>query len=217
MWYGRRWQNKKVVVSTRRRTFALCLRPLSAAARCALQFVLHYRGKLHAAGSPTHKQVLREHFHVQLARLWGQAPLHTFKRLSDAKQTDGEISSARVLAGRVFVPLVTSELHLVADLEIVFLRPEPPGRLITQGGDIDNRMKTLLDALSAPRHANQVVAGSDAVDGPMFCLLEDDNLITSLSVRSEHLLEDAAKDEVELYILVRTRTLRAIWGNVGLG
>jgi hypothetical protein len=51
----------------------------------------------------------------------------------------------------------------------------------------------------------------------MFCLLEDDNLITSLSVRSEHLLEDAAKDDVELYIVVRTRALRAIWGNVGLG
>jgi Holliday junction resolvase RusA-like endonuclease len=53
----------------------------------------------------------------------------------------------------VFVPLVTAEMSAVAELSVVLLRPEPAGQLLTQGGDIDNRLKTLFDALTMPRHA----------------------------------------------------------------
>jgi hypothetical protein len=49
-----------------------------------------------------------------------------------------------------FAPLVTKKLDLVAELDVLFLRPEPPGS-VGHGGDIDNRIKTLLDSLRIPR------------------------------------------------------------------
>ena len=58
----------------------------------------------------------------------------------------------RPLGKYVFVPLVTREMDVVAELSIIMLRPEIPGQLVTQGGDIDNRLKTLFDALTMLRH-----------------------------------------------------------------
>src|SRR5713226_5028459 len=39
----------------------------------------------------------------------------------------------------VFLALVRQKLNLVCDLDILFLRRENPGQLITGGGDLDNR------------------------------------------------------------------------------
>jgi hypothetical protein len=51
-----------------------------------------------------------------------------------------------------FAPLVSSALgwETIASLEILLLRPTQPGDLINTGGDLDNRMKTLFDALRLP-------------------------------------------------------------------
>jgi hypothetical protein len=35
----------------------------------------------------------------------------------------------------------------VAEIGLTFLCPEPAGQIVAQGGDIDNRIKTLLDSL----------------------------------------------------------------------
>jgi hypothetical protein len=48
-----------------------------------------------------------------------------------------------------FAPLVTDKLHLICDLKVTMLRPGEPGGVISVG-DIDNRLKTLFDALSIP-------------------------------------------------------------------
>ena len=96
------------------------------------------------------------------------------------------------------------------------LRPEAPGGLVTQGGDIDNRLKTLLDSLTMPRHLNALPKQSQpaADQQPFFCLLEDDNLIAALSVQTEQLLEPVEdKSEVDLTIRVRPRTVANLWGN----
>jgi hypothetical protein len=54
---------------------------------------------------------------------------------------------------------VCSQLRLVARLSIVMLRPEPPGSIITAGGDIDNRLKTLFDALRMPKVISEIPNG----------------------------------------------------------
>ena len=59
--------------------------------------------------------------------------------------------------------------------EIFMLRPEVPGAIITQGGDIDNRLKTLFDALRMPQNENELpkdeIPGTDEV--PFFWLFPD--------------------------------------------
>ena len=180
-----------------------------------MQLTLHYRGPLRSNGNPSHKHDLRRLFHAQLATLWKQEPLLEAPKLL-APREPSEYSLLRPLGAFTFAPLVSAEMNATAELAVTLLRPEPPGNLLTQGGDIDNRLKTLFDALTMPRHANALpvncVPSSD--ETPFFCLLEDDNLVTSVQVRTEQLLEPLADATiVELFIDVRTRVTRSTWGN----
>jgi hypothetical protein len=52
---------------------------------------------------------------------------------------------------------------------ITLLRPEAPGNIVTQGGDIDNRLKTLLDALKVPNLPNALPTGAvpEADESPL--------------------------------------------------
>jgi hypothetical protein len=181
-----------------------------------MRLTLHYRGPLKANGNPTHKHSIRKGFHNQLRTLWMQQPLSEQRYLLESRQPQ-KPSLLRSLGAFVFAPLVAQELNAVAELKVILLRPEPPGHLLTQGGDIDNRLKTLFDALTMPRLMNALpkeeVAPS-ANESPFFCLLEDDNLVTSVSVRTEQLLEpDVDKTMVDATIFIRTRTTRSTFKN----
>jgi len=107
-------------------------------------------------------------------------------------------------------------MKTVAELEVHVLRPEPPGSLLTQGGDIDNRLKTLFDSLTMPRHLNQLPSGVFPTpdETPFFSLLEDDNLVTSVTVHYDQLLEPVSdSSQVDLTVRVQIRALMRLWGN----
>lgn len=184
-----------------------------------MEFTLHYRGDLKANRGAADKHALRRHFHSQLAILWEQEPLkHMGDLLGQGKAVEGS-SIIRNINGFDFAPLVNEKLHLIAELSITMLRPEPPGSIITQAGDIDNRLKTLFDALKMPKEPTALPR--DAVPGegetPFFCLLEDDNLITRVSVSTDRLLYRVRPSEVEMMVHVDTKAIVATWSNIGLG
>ena len=180
-----------------------------------MRITLHYRGSLRANGAPSHKHEIRRVFHDQLRTLWAQKPLAEQPNLLLPRQS-GSLSLLRPMGTFTFVPLVAAEMNATAELSITLLRPEPPGSLLTQGGDIDNRLKTLFDALTMPRHANSLPGGTGPAkeESPFFCLLEDDNLVTAVQVRTEQLLEPVADSSlVDLLIYVRTRVTRDSFKN----
>jgi hypothetical protein len=90
--------------------------------------------------------------------------------------------------GRGYIPLVTEDMELKCSLDVLFLRPEEPG-LIVKGGDLDNRMKTLFDALRLPQNLPEA-GGEKGKEGeePIYCLLEDDRLISEIRIVTDHLL-----------------------------
>lgn len=115
---------------------------------------------------------------------------------------------------------MSETIHLVCDLEITLLRPEAPGSVITQSGDIDNRLKTLFDGLRMPKDIGEIPAGdAPTVDeNPFYCLLQDDNLITKVTVITDRLLQaTATPNEVLLVLRVNTHATRMIYKNMGLG
>lgn len=181
-----------------------------------MRLMLHYRGALRASGGTVHKHDLRRLFHAQMKTLWGQRPLSEQPELLQPRGREGDYSLLRPLGGFTFVPLITAEMNVVAELSVALLRPEPPGGLITQGGDLDNRLKTLFDALTMPRHLNALPPGGapEPDQTPFFCLLEDDNLVIAVSMRTEQLLEpDVDPALVDVSIHVRTRVTRPTMGN----
>lgn len=185
-----------------------------------MEFRLAYRGPLKANGGIGDKQALRREFHRQLRVLWDQVPLNDFKMLLNPTPGPGELSILKPVGAFIFAPLVSETIHLICDLEITLLRPEAPGSVITQSGDIDNRLKTLFDGLRMPKDPWEIPPGDTptADEQPFYCLLEDDNLITKVTVITDRLLQPAStSNEVLLVLRVETHATRMIYKNMGLG
>jgi len=185
-----------------------------------MEFRLVYEGSLKANAGPQEKQALRRQFHKQLKVLWNQIPLSAFSMLLNASPKPGEISIIESVGGFSFAPLICQKIHLVCHLDITMLRPEAPGSVVTQGGDIDNRLKTLFDSLRMPHNSSELPSsdspGTD--ETPFFCLLEDDNLITKVTVEADRLLKvTSTPNDVVLVIQITTRATKMIYKNMGLG
>jgi hypothetical protein len=177
-----------------------------------------------------HKQQIRRCFHRQLKHLWETNEfLRESRRRPDGNigVGEGRLKLSEYLAsqyqkfGYRFVPLVIDELSLLCSLEMLFLRRDVPGSVIV-AGDIDNRIKTLIDALRAPKSPNELV-GSDATpspdDDPFYCLLWDDRQVTHFSVETDMLLDplvpnDADQRKVRVIITVDLRPYNVSLSNL---
>ena len=187
-----------------------------------MQFRLTYEGPLLGDQSnkprTRHKHDIRRQFHGQLKHLWAS---HRWLRegriinphnLSDP---DNQIPMLETLTKRYcmfgyrFVPLVRRDLSLICAAEILFLRREVPGGVI-RSGDMDNRIKTLFDALRMP-HGGELPSGEQPQDGedPFFVLLEDDSLITSVNITTDRLLTPLRPDEHihEVVLIIKVESI----------
>jgi hypothetical protein len=180
----------------------------------AMSFRLHYRGKLPSNGNREDKHRIREAIHLQLLELWARPPLADHVEYLKPRTKPGDISLVFPAAGYNFSCLVSQSWGYLAHLDITLLRPEPAGLIITKGGDIDNRLKTLFDALRPPQQLNELPSNyCPPANGILHCLLEDDSLITKVSVETDYLLDARVPDEVLLLIQVHMIKTRNIIGN----
>jgi len=180
-----------------------------------VNFRLTYDGDLLKAAGGSGKRTRREEkhelrraFHVQLANLWNSKGLFVDQLRKFEERTFGEkkltVNSLLTMASEKWqrgkytcLPIVRSDLHLVCYLEILFLRPGQPGALISEGGELDNRIKTLFDALRMPIDDNEVRDyAPELYEMPFLCLLENDSLITGFRVDSDRLLESKTKPSI---------------------
>ena len=198
-----------------------------------LDFHLSYRGELKAtqrdpkpgSGVMTQhwplKHVMRLDFHRQLKTVWNTHP-----RLSQKKSEIGSMLNVDTLARGYsippwsFVPLVTQELQVFCGIDVVLLRLDHPGSSIWSG-DMDNRLKTIIDALEIPGancgYANDIP--SDPPNNPLYCLLANDRLLTRASVETDRLLyapSGADQSYAEVTIRVRIKPENVTLLNLGL-
>ena len=205
-----------------------------------MRFRLTYAGKLLGASrSNTRaslKHQIRKHFHPHLKRFWQNSRMLNLRMSSRTGEGAGGLSSSlfsgstaipyrdyltakHVLGPFSFVPLVTDELSLSCSLNVLFLRPNQPGDLI-RGGDIDNRLKTLFDSLRKPQNLSELAGQTpNENEMPFFCLLEDDRLISKISVETDSLLEPIADDKIRsgdtrLIIDVHIQPIHATFSNL---
>ena len=91
--------------------------------------------------------------------------------------------------GFTFLPLARKGLFLRCSLDVLFLRREKPGRVFMRG-DIDNRLKTLFDALRMPFPAQEIGQETPGQDeNPFYVLLEEDDMVADVSVTTDRLLD----------------------------
>lgn len=105
---------------------------------------------------------------------------------------------------------------MVCSLDILFLRKDVGGSVVSNGGDLDNRLKVLFDGLRMPS-IDEVGSTSDG-GNVIYCLTEDDALISDFSVKTDRLLSkpDAVPSEVILVMDVNVRVTRITPANVHL-
>jgi hypothetical protein len=183
-----------------------------------MQFRLFYEGLLRSNGDARHKQEIRRSLHPQLRELWTHLPLAENREWLEFPAAANSLSVIHQVGDFRYAPLICDELKLVAELEVVMLRPTPPGALIRQGGDIDNQLKTLFDALRCPHTIAELPPGDVPADGedPFFCLLDDDERITDLHVATDRHLAARTERSVQITLFVRTRPTQVIYANAPL-
>jgi hypothetical protein len=132
-----------------------------------LNFTLLYSGAVPAEGSSSRvkeKHVLRKAFHKQLKELWQVQPTLAKMAKSNVSvpgSAPGEyVTYLEATANRYarcgyrFVPLLTPDQSLSCAIDVLFLRRDHPGGLVSSRGDIDNRLNTIFDALQLPQSKN---------------------------------------------------------------
>lgn len=180
------------------------------------------------------KHAIRRCFHSQLASLWQVTPHlkdraepHSFfnappvRKVANAATKTFHVpayaSKPSLLetlgnqfdrCGYKFVPLVSQHLKVSCGLDILFLRRDMPGiPLIHAGGDLDNRLKVLLDALQMPDSCAGFTKKPEE-DPYFFVLMQNDKMLTELSVTTDTLLtscDPGHENDVHLVVKVKVR------------
>lgn len=207
---------------------------------------LRYRGELAACTQSNprtkEKHAIRTQFGRQLKTHWdGHAHLRTIKPEScqvatktgtktfsvprPLKGSGGEEFFWRYpMGGLNFVPVANHVHEFQCDLSMKMFRAAAPGAFIFSGGDIDNRLKTLFDALRMPHDVSQFPKEEpenlDSDSWPvLLCLLQDDDMITKISIESVKLLTETPtgyrkENYVELDIEVNLRPITPMYGTL---
>lgn len=195
-----------------------------------MRFRLHYEGPLLAAkGDPqgaqvdrraSHKHALRKAFHGQLKHYWDthlwlsgtkmpwsmfgmeEPPEEMGKPFNKKTALSTGLASIHKVGENEFVPLVCDEFRVLCGLKLLMLRRDKPGGVIN-ARDLDNRLKIIFDALRKPQALNEFQA--DDTENPMYVLLQDDSLISSVQIETDNLLDppaSAGKDDSYVRLLV---------------
>jgi hypothetical protein len=195
-----------------------------------VEFHLLYSGLLHSAGQENprkEKHAIRRVFHSQLRRLWETNTYLRELAVGNGQQvrSSGIVPEglseewfehgARSMganwnrAGFNFLPLVTKKVCLRCSLDILFLRMDEYPFVFGSSGDIDGRLKTLVDSLRMA-DAGELPVGAKPEQGedPLFVLLEDDKLISEVRVNTDRLLklpEAKVPDKHDVYLQISVK------------
>jgi hypothetical protein len=208
-----------------------------------MKFSLVYDGELTAGRNSRAQNAssIRESFHPQLVKLWDthlalkrlrhearipDAPGHYGFNFNPRADYDSQptpvppgftdLCAPIQENGRGFVPLIRESLGLACAINVLFLRPDRPGAPIVQSGDLDNRIKTLFDALRKPTKDESRLYSPK--ENPLYCLMESDTLVTDFSIKSDQLLtaSTAPRHHVHLIIEVIVKVLHVRMINLAL-
>jgi hypothetical protein len=152
-----------------------------------------------------HKQKIRREIHHQLKRAFTELPAlksfsycpgcktnHNFgmgddntHKTEDLQQCISREIGDRAKVGKFyFCPLVNDKLGLECSLDILIMR-HGTRRGVYEAGDLDNRVKTLIDGLTMPNLSQVQDDEPNNDEEPFFTLMSDDNIISGLRVEAD--------------------------------
>ncbi len=153
-----------------------------------------------------HKHNIRIYFHNQLKLLWEDESMESLRKFVD--KGDYPVKEIKNIK---FIPLVIKNFYV--ELDIIMLVPSLQWASLFSKGDLDNRIKTLLDALRVPSNEEELPTNFSYNPNPFYCLLEDDSLISHISISKYGWWRKDKNKEVSLIINVKMKEHMSIWFN----
>lgn len=175
-----------------------------------MEFKLYYEGVLKSNSGSKHKHDLRAHFHNQLKQLFKYQPLANHEDWYWGRESNE--CPLKTICGHTYTSIINEELSLYAELEILILKDN----ILTGFGDLDNKLKTLLDGLRCPKEYQEIPKDFVAWEEPMVCLLQDDNLVSKIDIKVDRLLKPLERNSVFILINVNIKGTTAKYGNLSL-
>ena len=172
-----------------------------------MALTLFYMGELKSSGNRNkrskeslkeHKHNIRIYFHNQLKLLWEDKSMKSLREFVDK----GEYPVKKINNVK-FIPLVIKNFYV--ELDIIMLVPGHQWMSLFSKGDLDNRIKTLLDALRIPSNKEELPNNFSSSPNPFYCLLEDDSLISHISICKYRWWKEHKNQEVSLIINVKMK------------
>jgi hypothetical protein len=161
---------------------------------------LVYQGPLKSNGRAEHKAIVRQQFSQQLR------PIYERDVLRESIRDHVQQTCVKEVAGAKFTSLANKVFGLHARIDVTMLSVGNAGIFSAAQGDIDNRLKTLFDALSIPPESQAASVRSTLPDLTV-CLVEDDQLIREVRVRVGELLLPV-EDKSTVLVIVHATLIR---------
>ncbi|WP_224705097.1 hypothetical protein [Devosia aquimaris] len=148
-----------------------------------MEIILTFEGRIPAQRSDMGLiWEMRSAFSEQLRKVWGKAPFDVLKRWEDTNFSAGAPKFIRSTGGHTFVPIYARSVGVGVDLDITLLTGMPDQKPVLSAGDLDNRIKRIIDGLRIPKGHGELLAELPPA-GRWYCLLEDDDAVLSLQAR----------------------------------
>jgi hypothetical protein len=160
-----------------------------------MKLTLTYQGELppRRSGLSSVKASLRSAFHPQI-----------LAQVAPRLGPDTLLKVTNSVAGKDFVSIAHPNLQTGVELDVLLLTRQ--GSLTS--GDMDNRLKTLIDGLTRPANTQQLQQHTPPEGGgPMYCLADDDARVKRVGVDSRRWFHPNAADGEALVIVTATIVL----------
>ena len=138
---------------------------------------------------------MRRSFHHQLAKVRKSDPFNVLDR-------EFFTNSARTIREQRFAPLYGKHVKVQIMLDLVLLTGTPERKSALSSGDLDNRLKRIIDALRMPSQADEVYEDPISPD-TCYCLMDDDSGVSSVSAKLGPFL--GSNDPEESFVFIKAR------------
>jgi hypothetical protein len=177
-----------------------------------MEFTLFYTGIIKSGNSAdiTNKNDIRVKIHEQLTTLRNHPPLNSRKDLFDKNAYPDFHTNVK---GFDYFSLVSGKWNMYVELSLNVLIPHNS----LSFGDIDNKLKTLFDALRPPRNENEIPKSwiPNSTQKPLLCLLEDDELIYKVNIDTDYLLDTTLTKPGEIMVIMYVK-VKGNSGQIGI-